>query len=362
MNKKSIKKYVAGAAGVGAGILGGKGGSGLSGLMGGMEGLDIGGMASKLGGTIGMMINANKKDPNPGRPYNKGTKMIKYQAGVEDITPITPKMASLRMPQEAPMSPRPSKVPVEKQSRRERKAENKKLEALVKAPIIYNESSFVGPMNQEPKKSTPILDNLIKRSMSSQAFKETMPNRAGLVSFKDMTPAQQKQYRAGVASGREFTVEGIGKYGAASKEQRVQSAKMAGKSTSAKPLVKIKEDSWNKAQWDKFIKDRNAKLNTSSSQSKFTDINIPVGISANIQDRIISTPTDNTRVNINIPSFKKSTDEVGNIIRRKRETYKKEKEQEKAALKESGKRYEENLKKENPQAYERFLRYKNKKK
>lgn len=97
--KKGIKKYQAGVAGAGAsgagaaGAAGGAGGSGLSSLMGGMGGFDIGGMASQLGGSIAMLINANKKDKNPGRPYKKGSKLIKYQEGVEDAT-LSPGLAS----------------------------------------------------------------------------------------------------------------------------------------------------------------------------------------------------------------------------------------------------------------------------
>lgn len=41
---------------------------------------DLGGIASSVGNTLGMMINANKKDPNPGRPYKKGTSNIKRYA------------------------------------------------------------------------------------------------------------------------------------------------------------------------------------------------------------------------------------------------------------------------------------------
>ena len=51
-----------------------------------LGGIDIGGLASSLGGSIAMLINANKKDPNPGRPYKTGTKMIKYQTGTKSLT------------------------------------------------------------------------------------------------------------------------------------------------------------------------------------------------------------------------------------------------------------------------------------
>jgi hypothetical protein len=48
-----------------------------------MKGMDVGGMASQLGGSIAMMINANKKQDPTGRPYKTGTSMIKYQIGTQ---------------------------------------------------------------------------------------------------------------------------------------------------------------------------------------------------------------------------------------------------------------------------------------
>lgn len=197
------------------------------------------------------------------------------------IETLSPKMASLKFSKEPSMTPKLNMVPVKEQSKAERKAENKRLEGMAKAPISYTDNAFVGPQNfvgpsnmagpsdqelqlgriredaesarktyearlagesarnvyEGKQKGTPMTDALIKRSMSSQAFKETM---SPYKSFKDMTPAQQKQYRAGMASGKEFEVEGIGKYGAASKEKQAQSAKMAGKSGGAKPLIKMK--------------------------------------------------------------------------------------------------------------------------
>jgi hypothetical protein len=47
---------------------------------------DIGGMASQLGGNIAMMINANKKQDPTGKPYKKGTNMIKYGPGTKSLT------------------------------------------------------------------------------------------------------------------------------------------------------------------------------------------------------------------------------------------------------------------------------------
>lgn len=155
-------------------------GGGFSDLMGGMKGMDIGGMASSLGGSLAMLINANKKQDPTGRPYKTGTnmikskksKLIKYQGGTNatdiigpgpmdklkeftpeqiasfnayenkrdndiainrvnamgtPVSPLTPRMASLNIPQQAPMSVKPSSVPApEKLSRRERKQENER--------------------------------------------------------------------------------------------------------------------------------------------------------------------------------------------------------------------------------------------
>jgi hypothetical protein len=82
-----LKKYI---AGVGA-AAGAAGAAGKAGNLGGMmSGMDIGGMASSLGTSIAMLINANKKQDPTGRPYKTGTnmikskksKLIKYQTGV----------------------------------------------------------------------------------------------------------------------------------------------------------------------------------------------------------------------------------------------------------------------------------------
>jgi len=69
---------------------------------------NIGGMASSLGSSIAMLINSNKKDPNPGRPYKNGIKdintntmknkksnnLIKYQDGTQSA-PAAEKKPSL---------------------------------------------------------------------------------------------------------------------------------------------------------------------------------------------------------------------------------------------------------------------------
>ena len=171
------------------------------------------------------------------------------------------------------MSPKmsPNVVPTQKMSRRERKAENRKLTDLLNLTNLREDAqsardtyearmageSARSAYEAKQKMGTPLTDNLIKRSMSSQAFKEIMPAKETFkkTAFKDMTPAQQKQYRAGIASGKEFTVEGIGKYAAASKKDQALSARMAAKE-GKEPLVKMKEDSWTEPQWQDFLKNR----------------------------------------------------------------------------------------------------------
>lgn len=358
------------------------------------------------------------------------------------VSPLTPRMASIPTAQIPAMSPKMSSnvAPVQKQSRRERKAENRKLEAMARAPITYNENAFVGPSNEElqlgrlredaqsarktyearlagesarsayeaKQKGTPITDALLKRSMSSQAFKETM---SPYKSFKDMTPAQQKQYRAGMASGREFTVEGIGKYAAVSKSEK-------------KPLAKIRkgEDSWTEAQWKDFYKKRNNPIqgqelvrmkNNPYAMAGFNiPFNQPVKQSVNGGKKqkpatnIPSPIMDYKKINkINdiidsdrkifkeekrafpvsdyykpffdsyygktirrvfeiqknpsaskVEKITQNKNTVDNTIQREREAYKKRKEQEQTNLKQQGINAMEKLKKENPQAYDFQMR------
>jgi hypothetical protein len=152
---------------------------------------------------------------------------------------------------------------------RGRELKNLTSNSSTNAPITYSKDSFAGPSREEletgktrldredarktyetrlagesaresyeaKQKGTPITDDLSNKSRT--------PNKAGLISFKQMTPAQQKQYRTGIASGNKFTVEGVGEYGAATKSQISQSAKMATKGNKPnkpnKPLTKKQE-------------------------------------------------------------------------------------------------------------------------
>lgn len=419
---------------------------------------NYGNIIGSVGTGIASLINANKKQDPTGRPYKTGTnmikskksKLIKYQEGTENIigpgpldnlpqmspeqikafndyenkrdinaaiervnnmvppvSPLTPKMASFRASEQTSMTPKLNRIPMEKQSRRERKEENRRLEGMARAPITYNENAFVGPSNEElqlgrlredaqsarktyearlagenarsayeaKQKGTPITDALLKRSMSSQAFKETM---SPYKSFKDMTPAQQKQYRAGIASGKEFTIEGIGKYAAASKEQQAKSSKMAAKSGGAKPLIKMKENPYIKN--GKVVKDyttkeglriyhntegtsrvgdpktgRMGKYEYNPKTDKFGikwDTNKVKGKTA----RHTSEDPGEKMVNKSAVTSSSNKNSVDNTIQRERESYKKRKEQEQADLRQQGINAMEKLKKENPQAYDFQMR------
>jgi hypothetical protein len=303
---------------------------------------------------------------------------------IETLTNKTP-LLKLSSTPELPATLK--KVPVEKQSRRERRQENKRLTAMAKAPIIYNESSPLGPSNEELQlgrareeaklKGTPLTDSLIKKSMSSQAFKDVTSKKSNkYIDFKDMTPTQQKQYRAGIASGKEFTVEGIGKYGAATKQEQSQSARMATKGGN-KPLVKMKEDSWTEDQWKNFLTKRNnpvagQELVRMSNQNPYAmaGFNIPFNQpSKQVPAQTSVQQTKNTqKTNTNSKTAKHTTEDPGkkmvntNLetvagrIQKQRELYKKRQEEEQNALRQQGVRYMEKLKKENPEAYNFHMR------
>lgn len=106
---------------------------------------NYGGAITQAAGTL-MPLLMKKKDPNE-KPYKKGSKLIKYQAGTNaadiigpgpldnmepSISPIAPKMASFRAPEQTPMIPNLNRIPMQKQSRREKKAENERLFKMVR--------------------------------------------------------------------------------------------------------------------------------------------------------------------------------------------------------------------------------------
>lgn len=247
-----------------------------------------------------MPLLMKKPDPNA-KPYKKGSKLIKYQAGVDQVaspsrkeaadlmrsynaiskgfdkrsqelqdlgiseparksTPpslIPSKQVSLKLPQQTLPTPKLNKVAIDKPSRRERKAEDKRLETLARAPITYSENTFAGPSDEELKtgkirfdaeqarktyedkqfkdsfqsdvlgKTTPTLKN---RSTEKNPilYKESVKEKNPYISFKQMSAADQKAYRAGMASGKAFEVGGR-KYAAAKPEEMAFSARMASK-------------------------------------------------------------------------------------------------------------------------------------
>jgi len=276
---------------------------------------------------------------------------------------LNPKQVSFTAPEQPSTSPRLNKVPIEKPSRRERRKENKRLEALSRAPITYTEPGFVGPINQEPeKKGTPFLDDIIRRSMSSKEFKNpTTTNRAGLVSFKDMTPAQQKQYRAGIASGKEFTVEGIGKYRASTKQEKSQSARMTSKGGN-KPLIKMSSKANSiDAILDKY--DRTKPGSIAYNKIKNTTNNPVAGSELVRMSRMGKANQNNfyTPGGLPIPIKRKilntnsNQDSLAAKIENERKLYKQSQEEEQKTLRERKNRYMEKLKKEDPEKYKTYM-------
>ena len=156
---------------------------------------------------------ATRKEANTAREeYEKSYSQMendykKLKNNYKESEPLSTKtpLLNLKLAQTAELPSNLNKIPVKEQSRRERKAESKKLEAMAKAPITYNENSFVGPpqfvgpSNQElqlgrtredaqsarnlyeaKQKGTPMTDALLKSTMSSQAFKDTLPAKKSL--------------------------------------------------------------------------------------------------------------------------------------------------------------------------------------
>jgi hypothetical protein len=288
-------------------------GGGFSDLMGGMKGMDIGGMASSLGGSIAMLINANKKkNPNPEVPYKNGTnmikskksKLIKYQGGVtatdiigpgpldklkemspeqiksfnnyEDnklainrvnamgtpVSPIAPKMASLNIPQQAPMSIRPNPVSApEKLSRRGRKQEmEKQFKMLNKQDVEY----------MTPR--TPTLGNY------------EIPNRKPLMKMVEQQPVTAKAPK-------------MFDYNSAEAKGGYARALKGGKRDAKGNLIDM--------ETGLIYKDTKAKKASVSPQPQPVKQKNVLS-SQTIQDRGIAAPSDNTRVNVNVPSFRKT--------------------------------------------------------
>jgi hypothetical protein len=283
---------------------------------------NYGGAIAQAAGTL-MPLLMKKPDPNE-KPYKKGSKLIKYQEGNENLQAtklqkrifenldensqrtfsnveyLNRKTPNIKLSKETPAVFSPKMVnnlenknfkqttaELETLASREKytpeeypdiftKEKKGKMGSAIKELELYKTRDVAEEARKsyEAKlKGTPFTDSLIKKSMSSQAFKD-VTNIAGNKSFKDMTPAQQKQYRAGIASGKEFTVEGIkGKYAAVTKQQP-QSAKMVTKGAN-KPLVKMKEDSWTKPQWQDFLnkrKQEEAQVNKEINYRKNPDL------------------------------------------------------------------------------------------
>jgi hypothetical protein len=145
-----------------------------------------------------MPLLMKKPDANA-KPYKKGSKLIKYQEGEKNLQGgefmydnVTEK--------------------------------NKAIDDAIKAGVPSTIQKYISFGYNPDKNKEP--EYPVSTEANPILYKEPKIKMAGNVLFKEMTLAQQKQYRAGIASGREFNVEGIGgKYGATNKLQQTQPTK-----------------------------------------------------------------------------------------------------------------------------------------
>jgi len=168
------------------------------------------------------------------------------------------------------------KVPVEKQSRRERRQEDKRLTAMAKAPIIYNESSPLGPSNEELQlgrareeaklKGTPLTDSLIKKSMSSQAFKDVTSKKSLSQQYNENKGGYARALKSGKVNAKGFLVD---------PNTGLEYEDLRKTKGGNKPLVKMKEDSWTEPQWKDFLnkrKQEEAQVNKEINYRKNPDL------------------------------------------------------------------------------------------
>lgn len=177
---------------------------------------------------------------------------------------IPSKQVSFKLPQQALPTPKLNKVAIDKPSRRERKAEDKRLETLARAPITYSENTFAGPSDEELKTgkakqdAEAKQDKQLKDSFQSDVLGKTIPKsktvsteknpipykeKKNLVTynrgdFNTFSAADKKKYRENIAKGIAFSI-GDRKYAAAKPEEIAFSKRMEAKSKGGnKPLVK----------------------------------------------------------------------------------------------------------------------------
>jgi|688.fasta_scaffold144305_2 hypothetical protein len=204
---------------------------------------------------------------------------------IETLTNKTP-LLKLSSTPELPATLK--KVPVEKKSRRERRQEDRRMTAMAKAPIIYNESSPVGPSNEELQlgrareeaklKGTPFTDSLIKRSMSSQAFKDVTSKKSLEQKYNENKGGYARALKTGKINAKGnlvdpntgFEYEDLRKKSSGKQTQSTNSNKGGNK-----PLVKMKEDSWSPKQWQDFLnkrKQEEAQVNKEINYRKNPDL------------------------------------------------------------------------------------------
>jgi len=256
-----------------------------------------GNIIGSVGTGIASLINANKKQDPTGKPYKTGTnmikskksKLIKYQAGAEDIigpgpldnlpemspkqlkefndydskkeikaaiervdamgppvTPLSPRMASISTANIPAMSPKmsPNVAPPQKQSRRERKQEN---ERLFKMAIKGDNIEYMTP-------KTPKLNINIPDKQPIMKMVEQQPATGKKPKMFDYNSAEAKGgYTRALKGGRTDAKGNLIDMETGLIYKDLRKTTKGGN----KPLVKMKEDSWTENQWKDFLTKRN---------------------------------------------------------------------------------------------------------
>jgi hypothetical protein len=467
---KKVKKYLPGAEAL-AGATGATGG-GFANKAGAFMG-NYGGAITSAASSL-MPLLMKKPDPNA-KPYKKGSKLIKYQEGTDNAvagpsrketadlmrkyneanknnpniigaiddeefnareqqlqdlgvsTPIrkstppsllTPKQVSFKLPQQSLPTPKLNKVAIDKPSRRERKAENKRLETLARAPITYTEPAFVGPSDEELKTGKAKQDaeakqnKQLKDSFQSDVLRKTIPKSKTVsteknpilykeakeknpyISFKQMSVADQKLYRAGMATGKAFKVGGR-EYAAAKPEEIAFSARMASKGnkpdtyykdvyesrkptlgknfgTTKTPFVGARENANNPIKGQELV--RMSRMGKANQDNFYTPGRLPIPIKRNYSSTTKTTSKSNVEQpsNTSNKTARHTTEDPGKKMKNKlisfnedknydklqerREVIKKRKEQEQVALREQTIKMDEKMKKENPERYKLLMK------
>jgi hypothetical protein len=353
----------------------------------------------------------------------------KLKNNYKELEPLSTKtpLLNLKLAQSAELPSNLNKIPVKEQSRKERKAENKKLEGMAKAPITYNENSFVGPpqfvgpsdqelqlgrtredaqaarnLYEAKQKGTPMTDALIKKSMSSQAFKDVTSKKSLQQKYNENKGGYANALKSGKVNAKGFLVdpntgleyEDLRKKSSGKQAQSTTTAKKESKPTAkgntpkgpffkdGVAINKFKDPATGRSYYtnNRIFDEKTGrmgkynydeKINKVITQWDKTDPNsnsnrrVYPGESPLVKYKNLNNTKNNTQEN---KTARHTTDDAGkkmvnpykstveSKIQQERANYKKSQEQEQANLRQQGVNAMEKLKKENPQAYDFQMR------